>query len=94
MEMAAERAELSLIRSGKRKTPQQQADDTKAQREQERRARIAAQAGDRGGRTAEGAEEDEELTPEQKHIVASMGITEEAYKKRAKEGVKVRGGMR
>lgn len=94
MEMAVERTELSFIRSGKHKTPQQQKDDDKAQREADRLARIKAQSGDRGNRQPEGAEDDDELTPEQKHIAAAMGITEEAYKARAKQGVRVRGGMR
>jgi hypothetical protein len=94
MSLAVERADLQLLRAGKRKTPQQVADDRKAEREQDRLARIAAQGGDRGGRVPADTEEDEELTTHQKHIVQQMGITEEAYKKRAKEGVKVRGGMR
>lgn len=91
MEMAAERTELALIRAGKMKTPQQKKDDEKAQREQDRRARASAQSGDRGTRATAEAEEDEDLTPEQKHIARSMGITEEAYKARAKQGVSMKG---
>jgi hypothetical protein len=91
MEMAAERTELNFLREGKMKTPQQKQDEDKAEREKERRARAGAQAGDRGVRTPAASEEDEELTAEQKHIARSMGITEEAYKERAKKGVSMRG---
>ncbi|MBV9448556.1 MAG: hypothetical protein JO345_21940 [Streptosporangiaceae bacterium] len=91
MELAAERTELAQIRDGKRLTPQQKKEEDKAQREQERRARAAAQAGDRGVRTPAESEEDEDLTAEQKHIAAAMGISEEAYKARAKKGVAMRG---
>jgi hypothetical protein len=88
MQMAAKTVELSMIREGKRETPKQKTEREKGERETERRARIAAQTGDRGGRVAAGAaEEDDELTDEQKHIAAQFGITEEAYQKRAKEGV-------
>jgi hypothetical protein len=91
MEMAAERAELQLIREGKRQTPQQKTDAEKTEREAERRARISAQGGDKGVRAAREAEEDDELSDQQKHIARSMGITEDAYKARAKQGVSVRG---
>jgi hypothetical protein len=94
MELAAERVDLQFLRTGKRKTPAQQRDEDKAAREEERKARLRAQSGERGNHAPVDNEEDEELTAEQKHIVQSMGITEEAYKKRAKEGVKMRGGMR
>lgn len=96
MEMAAERAELQLIRAGKVKTPAEKAADV----ERDRLARIAAQAGDRGQRGL-GDETDTELTPEQKHIALGImrGATDdngkpltdeqifEKYKARATKGV-------
>ncbi len=92
MEMAAERTELKFMREGKIKTPSQQAEDAKAQREKDRRARIAAQSGESGGRTSAAAdEEDDELTDVQKNIARSMGISEDAYKARAKKGVAMKG---
>lgn len=94
MRLAADRVALREIQGGKRKTPAQISEDEKAAKAAERAARAAAQSGDRGGRPAEGSEEDEELTPEQKHIISAMGISEEAYKKRAKEGVRMAAKMR
>jgi hypothetical protein len=91
MEMAAERVALSHIESGKLKTRQQTADTDKATRETTRRARAAAQEGDRGSRAPAGNDDDDELTPEQKHIAKAMGISEEAYQKRAKQGVALKG---
>lgn len=97
MELGAERAELELIRAGKRKTPTQQAEDDKATLAAERRARALAGAGDSGNRTAQGADDDDELTPEQRRTAIAMlsgdGVTEEQavekYKARAKKGVTV-----
>lgn len=108
MEMAVERTELSFLRAGKHKTPQQKTDDAKAQREADRLARIKAQGGERGNRQAEGSEEDEDLTPEQERIAVRMLMGEPgadgkpmdrdaavaAYKARAKKGVAIRGGLR
>ena len=94
MEMAAERTELKFLREGKLKTKAQATEEDKQRREEERQARIRAQSGDRGGRPSEASEDDEELTAEQKHIAAQMGITEESYKARAKKGVAIRGGLR
>lgn len=95
MEVAAERAELEGIRSGKVKTPAQRTDEEKAERERARLDRIKAQAGDRGGRQPDNSDDDEDLTPEQKRIAIKMlagdGVTEEQaiekYKARAKKGV-------
>ena len=97
MEMAAESAELQLIRAGKIKTPAEKA----AAKEADRLARIAAQGGDRGGRSAGGDEEDTELDDTQKRIALGImgGDTDEKgvplthdqifekYKARAKKGV-------
>ncbi len=55
--------------------------------EAERNARAAAQ-GSTGKRGAAPKEQDEELTVEQKWIADAMGVSHEAYKKRAKEGVR------
>lgn len=91
MELAADRAELEFIRSGKIKLPG--AEPTKEEKETARLARIKAQgSGGDGRRPAASADEDDEgLTPEQKHIAAAMGISEEAYAKRAKAGISMGG---
>lgn len=92
MESAADKAELEFLRSGKLKPPG--SEPTAAEKETERQRRVAAQSGERGGRrSAEAAVEDEDLTPEQKHIADAMGITHEAYAKRAKAGVSIKGGL-
>jgi hypothetical protein len=56
--------------------------------EEERAARAAAQ-GAPGKRGAAAKTESEDLTPEQERIAEAMGISPEAYKKRAKEGVQI-----
>jgi hypothetical protein len=104
MEIAAERTELSFMRSGKIKTSQQKTEDEKAEREKQRLARIAAQGGDRGGgRTPEPEEGDEEITPAEEKIIRGMLVGQpgkdgkpmnfdqavEAFKARAKNGVHV-----
>lgn len=92
MEMAAERTELKFLREGKMKTPTQQADEAKAEKDRLKRDRIAAQAGEGvRGRAPVEEEDDAELTPEQKHIADQMGITHEAYAARAKKGVQMKG---
>lgn len=92
MELAAEKAELEFMRSGKIKAPG--AEPSKEEKEAARLARVAAQAGEGGGRRAAAAEpEDDELSPEQKRIADAMGVSHEAYLKRAKAGVKM-GGTR
>lgn len=94
MELAAEKTQLEFLKTGKAKTPQQQSDEAKAAREAARLARIAAQAGDRGAPPAsEDSEDDDELTAQEKHICAQMGISEEAYIKRAKSGVQMSARM-
>jgi cell division septum initiation protein DivIVA len=90
MEMAARQTELAFLRAGKAKPDAPGADEKEARR----LARIAAQSGGGNGgrRPAAASEEDEtELTPEQKHICDAMGITYEAYAKRAKAGVAIGG---
>lgn len=102
MGLAAERVELTYMRAGKIKTPA----ETKAEKERDRKARIAAQGGEGVGRTPGHAEqEDEDLTPEQLRIVSSMLVgnpgadgkpmnlaqATEAYKARAKSGVAMKG---
>jgi hypothetical protein len=90
MELAAQKTELEFMRSGKIKLPG--AEPTKEEKEAARLARIAAQSGDGGGRRpAAASEEDEDLTPEQKHIADAMGISHEAYSARAKKGVAIKG---
>jgi hypothetical protein len=88
MELAAEKAELDFMRTGKLRPAGEQ---SKEEKEAARLARIRAQSGGGGGRQpAPDAEEDDELTPEQKRICDQMGVTYEAYKKRAKAGVAMR----
>lgn len=96
MELAAERAELASLRTGKAtaaaspaSTGGGSAPKKKTETEEERAARIAAQAGGGGRRLAKGEDETDELTPEQQRIAEAFGITGEAYKKRAKDGVQV-----
>jgi len=85
MELAAEKTELEFMREGK-------IPSGKTDREADRLARIAAQSGGAGPRRpAAGESDDDTLTPEQKHIAAQMGISEEAYLKRAKAGVRMGG---
>lgn len=92
MELAADKAELDLMRTGKIKPAG--SEPTKAEKETARLARIAAQSPSAGGRRPAAAEEDEDtLTPEQIHIADSMGVSHEAYLKRAKAGVRM-GGLR
>lgn len=89
MGIAANMAELEFMRSGKLKTPD---GGGAGSREADRLARIAAQGGSAGPRRPSGAEtDDDSLTAEQKHIAQMMGITEEAYLKRAKAGVQMGG---
>jgi hypothetical protein len=93
MKLAAQQAELQGIRSGKVKTPAQVATETAAEKEAARLARIKAQSGERQARTADGIGEegDDELTAAEKHICVAMGISEDAYKARAKKGVQMGG---
>jgi hypothetical protein len=92
MELAAEKTELEFMRSGKLKPAG--AEPTKAEKEATRLARVAAQSGEGGGRRSAAAEaDDDELSPEQKRIADAMGVSHEAYLKRAKAGVKM-GGTR
>lgn len=95
MVMAADKTELEFMRAGKIKTPAAQAAQTAEEKEAARVRRVAAQAGEGGDRrpAAGTGEDDGELTPEQKHIARAMGITEEAYAKRAKAGVSIKGGL-
>jgi hypothetical protein len=96
MQLAAQRAELEGLKSGKIKTPQQVTDDAKAARTAERAARAAAGAGDRGHQaTAE--EDDDTPTPDEQRAIArladaleiSVEKATERYKARAKKGVNV-----
>jgi hypothetical protein len=89
MEMAARQTELQFLKEGKMKIPGER---EKHEREQDRLDRIRAQSGENGRRPAPGADEnDTELTAEQKHICDSMGVSYEAFAKRAKDGVAVSG---
>jgi hypothetical protein len=91
MEMAARQAELQFIRAGKIKV-NGSGRPSGDEKEAARLKRIAAQASPSGSaRPAPVDEEDEELTPQQKHIADAMGISHEAYAKRAKTGVAMRG---
>ena len=87
MQMAAQQTALEFIEEGKTMTPAQK----KAAATADRQARAAAQGGDKGIRTPAEAGEDDELTPEEKLICSKMGVSEEAYKARAKKGVSIGG---
>jgi hypothetical protein len=87
MEIAAEQTELAQFRSGK--TPAEPKGGKKTESDEERKARIKAQGGGSGRRAAASEEENDDLTREQLQICDAMGISPEAYKKRAKEGVRV-----
>jgi hypothetical protein len=96
MKLGAQQAQLEGFKSGRVKTPTQVAADTAATKEAARIARVKAQSGDRTapGRTTEGVGDEgdgDELTPEQKHICAQMGISEESYIARAKKGTQMSG---
>jgi hypothetical protein len=93
MELAAERAELNLMREGKIKPPGADTAPTKEEKETARLARIAAQSSGGGRRPAAAAEDegDEELTPQQKNMCDQMGVSYESYAKRAKAGVSIKG---
>lgn len=95
MEMAARQTELAMLRAGKSK-PGAPAAGGADDKEAKRLARIAAQSGGSGGRgrpaiASPDDEDDTELTPEQKHIADAMGVSHEAYAKRAKAGVAIGG---
>jgi hypothetical protein len=90
MRIAAERAELDGIKTGKVKTPQQIQTDERARKEANRIARINAQSGDRRPRAAEPEDEaDDEMTDHEKRICDAMGVSYEAYQKRARQGVQM-----
>jgi hypothetical protein len=59
--------------------------------EEDRIERVRAQAGSRGRRPAREAEPNDDLSPLQKKIAAKLGVSEEAYRKRAKAGVRMSG---
>ena len=98
MKIAAERVDLRWLRAGKSETPAQKTEKAKAQKEIDRKARVAAQSGDRGSRATETAEDDE-VTPEERRIAINLikedGMTDEQavekYVARAKKGVAMRG---
>jgi hypothetical protein len=87
--LAARQAKLELAAKnvGKRRSdPEDEGDDYEDvdDAEQERLDRVRAQSGDRGRRRSAGFDNgNDELDPMQKQICKAMGISEEAYKKRA-----------
>ncbi len=92
-ELAAERAELVLIRTGKIKV-ETAADKSKRESAEERRLRADAQAPERGRRHTQAEEDDETLTADQKRICDAMGVKYEDYAKEAKAGVAMSGRSR
>jgi hypothetical protein len=110
MRLAAEKVELAFMRAGKIDTPAQKVEKVKAIKEADRKARIAAQSGERGTnrRSEPDPDESDELTAVQENVAVRMleGMTGEdgkpytreqaiaKYKARAKSGVQVRGGGR
>ena len=92
MELAAQQTELAHMRAGKIKVPG--ATPTKEEKEATRLKRASAASGTGGGaRPAAAAtdDEDEGLTPEQIRVADAMGVSHEAYAKRAKAGVNMKG---
>ncbi len=96
MEIAADRAELEFLRSGKLKLPG--AEDTKAEKEAARLARIAAQSGDGGGRRSAAVDEDDDTLGEDEMVAVKrladaleipLDKAKERYIARAKKGVQV-----
>lgn len=102
MELAAELAEKDVAdgdgrkRSGARRRPEAEPDDEDPERdegeaEDERVDRVRAQAGSRGARPARESPASDELSPLQRRIAKKFEISEDAYKKRAKAGVRMSG---
>jgi hypothetical protein len=95
MRLAAQMTEMDGIQAGTIKTKAQRTADEKAEREADRRARANAQAGDRGGRTPQAAEEDDTLDADEeaacKNLADALEIpiekARERYIARAKAGV-------
>jgi hypothetical protein len=91
MEALEVAAELVAARRGSKKDDE--GEETKGkgkgrqqETEEERRGRARAAAGE-GRRGTQANNESDELTAEQKRICEAFGISEEQYKKRAKDGV-------
>lgn len=78
--LAAEKAELALRKTGKWQDKDQADDD--------REARGRAQAGEGGRRSARESDTDAPMTPWQKKVCEELGVSEAAYEKRAKEGIR------
>jgi hypothetical protein len=79
------------MRSGKIKAPG--AVLTAAEKETARLRRVAAQTGAGSGArpAATATDDDEGLTPEQIRVADAFGVSHEAYAKRAKAGVSMKG---
>jgi hypothetical protein len=89
MELAAKQTELTFLREGKMKVP---GEVERERREAERLDRVRAQSGENGRRPAPGSEDtDPELDAQQRHICDQMGVSYDAYKRRAQAGVAIRG---
>jgi hypothetical protein len=82
MELAAERVGAKTKRQAAAEDPKSKKDG-----DADRAARARAQAPEGHKARPAATEDDDELTPEQKRIAEHMGISEEAYLKRAKTGV-------
>jgi hypothetical protein len=102
MELAAELAEKDLARRGdartgkNRRREEPEPDDEDPDRggvedEDERVERVRAQAGTRGQRPTRESAASEELSPLQRRIAKKFEISEDAYRKRAKAGVRMSG---
>ncbi len=83
LEQSAEKAELELRRTGK----WQDAGEAEA----ERLARVGAQNGSQPGGGSADSADDKTLTAQQKLFAKRLGVSEEAYVKRAEQGVQMAG---
>jgi hypothetical protein len=83
MGLAADKAELAELRAGKRKI----------ETDKDRDARIKAQSPEGIRRTSKKDDEegDDSLSEEQKFFAEKLGVSEDAYKKQAKAGIRLGG---
>ncbi|MCC7235591.1 MAG: hypothetical protein IT163_09830 [Bryobacterales bacterium] len=99
LDLAADRAaaRLGIVRKGKGQSAGRRAverdDEGSPETESERMERIGAQSG--GGRSPRSSTlNDDDLSPAQKLIAKKFGVSEDAYRKRAKRGVSISGANR
>lgn len=82
MEVAAER-----VRARRKPSQEEKVTSSKKETDADRAARAKAQAGEGTKRGAKAQEDTADLSDEQKRIIEAFGISEDAYRKRATDGV-------